>query len=733
MNTITEIDDPLDEAFAAYLRACDEGHGEDRETFIQRYPSMADRLRELMALADSLGSFVSFDSESSKSSVIQAGDPLAKIPGDAETLNFDAVSGEIGDRNVTLPLANREPGDMGPTLPFELGDYTLQKVIGRGGMGVVYLAVQKNLDRKVAVKMIRSGALASEAEVTRFYTEAKAAAALEHRNIVSIFQFGHLAGHHYFSMELVPGTDLSKKIHEAPLSPQEAARYVRDVARAIQHAHQRGVLHRDLKPANVLIDLNDEVRVTDFGLAKHLGADSSVTGSGAAIGTPSYMAPEQASGNSDRACVRSDVYSLGAILFAAIAGRPPFQNESTVQTLLQVVHETPPSLRTMCSEVPDDIETIVGKCLEKLPSKRYASAKDLADDLDAFLEGNPIQARPHSIPFRVLNWFQRVPLVAALTGRRLIDSTDSHRRFQTAMLACAMLTPLLIAGIFSAVEANRKRMPMNVELAGGLEGGIYDDLSKALGERIAANTGAAVSIVASGGSIDNHRRLMNGEVDLAPMQASAMTSSDTCVVAPLFYEAVHVLVRSNAEIQRSEQIEGHRVAVGLDGSGSRLVAEMVLESLGFEPTTTQRISIAWPDLSAQDDRDLIALPDVAIVCIGKGSQLGIRMLRDGRWRLLPLSTAIDISLEHPSLKPMTINASDYPNSNIPATGISTVGMTAFLVAKPKTSDALVTASLDALYSSPPIARGLIPRRLVNEWQGLAFHPAARRFFDESKK
>jgi len=732
VNPITEIEDPLDEAFAAYLRACDEGRGEDRETFVRRYPAMADRLRELMMLADSLDSFVAMDSEPSHASNQSSAREPAKIGGDAETLHFDAVSGAVDDREVTLPLANREPGDMGPTLPFELGDYMLQKVIGRGGMGVVYLAVQKNLDRKVAVKMIRSGALASEGEVTRFYTEAKAAAALEHRNIVSVFQFGHLAGHHYFSMELVPGTDLSKKIKEASLSPRDAARYVRDVARAIHHAHQRGVLHRDLKPANVLIDLNDEVRVTDFGLAKHLGSDSSVTGSGAAIGTPSYMAPEQASGNSDRACVRSDVYSLGAVLFAAIAGRPPFQNESTVQTLLQVVHQTPPTLGTLCSDVPEDIETIVEKCLEKSPSKRYGSAKELADDLDAFLEGNPIQARPHSTISRIVNWFQRVPLVAALTGRRMIDSTDSHRRFQTAMLAFAMLTPLMIAGVFSAVEASRQRMPMVVNLAGRLDGGVYDELSHTMGERISKATGAQVNVIASGGSIDNHRRLFDGEVDLAPMQAIAMTGQELCVVAPLFYEAVHVLVRSDSSIQTPEQIAGHRVAVGLEGSGSRLAAERVLDSLGLARASTPRVAIAWPELSREQDVDFAALPDVAVICIGKGSKLGVTMLNGDRWHLLALPSAIDISLQHPSLKPMTIHATDYPGASLPDSGIATVGTTAFLVAKFTTSDALVTASLDALYQSPAIARGLIPRRLVNEWQGLAFHPAARRYFENGE-
>ena len=196
------------------------------------------------------------------------------------------------------------------------GDYVLQREIGRGGMGVVYLARQHELDRQVAIKMIRSGMLADEGEVRRFYTEAQAAARLRHRGIVGVHQFGRRAGHHFFSMEYIPGTDLQKKINSGLLDPKEAARYVRDVARAIHHAHQKGVLHRDLKPANVLIDEHDQIHVTDFGLAKHMDSDSSVTGSGAAIGTPHYMAPEQAGGHSDRVCAERDVYSLGAILFA---------------------------------------------------------------------------------------------------------------------------------------------------------------------------------------------------------------------------------------------------------------------------------------------------------------------------------------------------------------------------------------------------------------------------------
>ncbi len=376
--------DPLDEAFAAYLRSCDAGEISSREEFLSRFPELADELKQLIEAADLIGQVTTLPSK-------------ADADTGADTIALSASDGdEEGGPAATLPMAHRPKGDPGPTLPFDLGDYLLLDVIGRGGMGVVYRAKQHELDREVAVKMIRSGMLADDSEVRRFYTEAQAAARLHHPGIVSVHQFGRRAGHHFFSMEYIRGTDLQRRINESELDPREAARYVRDVARAIHHAHEKGVLHRDLKPANVLIDEKDQIHVTDFGLAKHLDADSSVTGSGAAVGTPHYMAPEQAGGLSDRASLQSDVYSLGAILFACLAGRPPIVADTVMQTLVKVVHQPAPPVRSMRRDAPADLETIIAKCLEKNPNKRYESAASLADELDAYLEGRPIQARPRS-------------------------------------------------------------------------------------------------------------------------------------------------------------------------------------------------------------------------------------------------------------------------------------------------------------------------------------------------
>lgn len=796
------MSDPLDEAFAAYLRACDEGRLSSREEFLSQFPEIAEQLSELMQLADSLDEFVAAKSDAPSGSqpvhtlapaalAIQdpedgpdtAGDqpnrsvdaipaPADPCPNhtdgrslslsssrtdaDAETLQW-TPSGS--DEVLTLPVSNRKQGDPGPTLPYDLGDYRLLKILGRGGMGVVYLAEQKGLGRRVAVKMIRSGILASDAEVRRFVMEARAAAALEHPNIVSVFQSGYLEGHYYFSMEYVPGVDLAKLIQQAPLDPRVAARYVRDVARAIHHAHRRGVLHRDLKPANVLITPDDEVRVTDFGLAKQIDTDSSVTGSGAAVGTPNYMAPEQASGLSDRVRVQSDVYSLGALLFAAITGQAPFCGENVMQTLMQVIHQPAPTLRSLAPDAPEDLETIVGKCLEKSPDDRYRSAAELAEELDAFLDERPIRARPRPWRTRLWHWLQQVPVIAALLGRRVVEPSIQHRRFQAVILSLLVMIPLLIATTVAIQHYVSQRMPAVVRIAGGLESGAYEDFSLALSRRLASTVDVDTAVLPSGGSLDNRDQLLNGDVHLAPMQAGAMGNDKLCVVAPLFFEAVHVLVRHDSPITQIEQISGHPVAVGPAGSGSRLATEMVLHSLGLPPETTPRRVIAWPELlasppgsAASDPTNTLsgadAIPEIAIICIGRRSRL-VQLLLSGktpdagqgpnaaavtthRWRLLPIGPAIQIALQHPILRPMTIEADDYPATGLPPEGVATVGTTAFLVTRWNAPDTLVTATLEALYQPPLNVPGLIPRDVAGEWQGqgLGFHPAARRYFDQ---
>ena len=272
------------------------------------------------------------------------------------------------------------------------GDYELQREIARGGMGVVYKARQVKLNRPVALKMILAGNLAGEAEIQRFYLEAEAAANLDHPGIVPIFEVGQHEGQHYFSMGFVEGQSLAQRVAEGPLPPREAASLMVQIAAAVQYAHENDVIHRDLKPGNVLLDAKGHPKVTDFGLAKKLRSDSALTASGQIMGTPSYMPPEQAEARADIGPL-ADVYSLGAILFCLLTGRPPFQAANVMETLKQVLEQDPPAPRTLNAAIPLDLETIALKCLRKEPHRRYASARELAEDLNRFLADEPIRAR----------------------------------------------------------------------------------------------------------------------------------------------------------------------------------------------------------------------------------------------------------------------------------------------------------------------------------------------------
>jgi tRNA A-37 threonylcarbamoyl transferase component Bud32 len=317
----------------------------------------------------------------------------------------------------TIEFATNVPRGEVPELPVTLkyfGDYELLEEIARGGMGVVWKARQKSLNRLVAVKMILSGHLATAADVKRFHTEAEAAANLQHPNIVAIHEIGEQAGRHYFSMDYVAGRDLAELIKEKPLSPAEAAKLLQTIAEAVHYAHQRGTLHRDLKPHNVLINESGAPRITDFGLAKQLTNQSEQTQSGTVMGSPSYMPPEQALGRLGELGPASDVYSLGAILYQMLTGRVPFQGATAVETLQQVVEQEPAAPTKLNPAVPPDLETICLKCLEKKPERRYASARALAEELGRFLNHEPILAKPPNPIRRGWMWLRKHPW--AITG-----------------------------------------------------------------------------------------------------------------------------------------------------------------------------------------------------------------------------------------------------------------------------------------------------------------------------
>jgi predicted Ser/Thr protein kinase len=283
-------------------------------------------------------------------------------------------------------------------LPLSIfGDYELIAELARGGMGVVYKAKQLSLNRVVALKMILAGRLASQDDLVRFRTEAEAAAKLQHGNIVGVFDVGEIDGQQYFSMEFIDGQTLAQRLTSGPLPSREAARYVATVARAVHYAHRQGVLHRDLKPSNILVDADNEPHVTDFGLAKRLGGNSGQTRTGAVLGTPSYMAPEQAGGRIKEQGPWTDVYGLGAVLYELLTGRPPFKAETPLDTLMQVMEIDPVPPRLLNPKIDADLQTICMKCLEKDPRRRYTTAEQLAEDLQRYLQGDTIAARSSNV------------------------------------------------------------------------------------------------------------------------------------------------------------------------------------------------------------------------------------------------------------------------------------------------------------------------------------------------
>jgi serine/threonine-protein kinase len=304
------------------------------------------------------------------------------------------------------PAPSGQVAPAGFQLPAEFGDYELIEELGRGGMGIVYRARQLSLGREVALKMLLRGQLASADDATRFRQEAQAAARLQHPGIVPVYEVGEHDGQLFFSMQYVPGQTLSRLLEAGPLPSRHAARIAAAVSRAVEAAHGHGVLHRDLKPSNILIDPDGAPHITDFGLARRVADVDSLTKTGAALGTPAYMAPEQAVGNRGRLGPATDVYGIGGVLYHMLTGRPPFQAASPVDVLFMLLEQEPLPPRMLNPKVDRDLAMIALRCLQKPADLRYPTAGALAEDLEAYLADEPVAARSGHFRHIIARWFR---------------------------------------------------------------------------------------------------------------------------------------------------------------------------------------------------------------------------------------------------------------------------------------------------------------------------------------
>jgi hypothetical protein len=440
--------DPLDVVIAGYLEQVEAGAVPNREALLTQHPELADRLRAFFADLDRLDR--------------QAGE--LHLSGEATRDADDLES----------------PGEL-PRVRY-FGDYELLEVIARGGMGVVYKARQTSLNRVVALKMILHGQLATARDVARFRAEAEAAANLDHPNIVPIHEVGEHQGQHYYAMRFVDGVPLSRHPRG---DVRGEVRQLATVARAVHYAHQRGILHRDLKPGNILVQAADRGApagsipaavpfITDFGLAKRLDTAGDLTASGEAPGTPRYMAPEQAAGRKDLT-VAADVYSLGVVLYERLTGVTPFTSDHPLELYRQIREAEPPRPSAVCPGLDRDLETVCLRCLEKEPAKRYGSAQELAEDLERWLEGKPILARPVGSLGRLRRWCRRNPVVAGLLGA----------------VAASLLAGTVTSIVF-AVQANHRAEAERAarSRAEDAEGGLERALARSLVRPLNPNDGA---------------------------------------------------------------------------------------------------------------------------------------------------------------------------------------------------------------------------------------------------
>jgi serine/threonine-protein kinase len=411
--------DPTFELLHRYLDDLHHGRAPDRSALLRDHPGLG----ELLDCVESL-------------------DRLAPPPEPPSAPDATVVFSDGVVASGTAPSST-------PAARTRFGKYQLEGELGRGGMGVVYKAVQVDLGRPVAIKMILANHLASADLLGRFQDEARAAAGLNHPHIVTVYEAGQIDGQPYFAMQYVAGSCLSQRLRDGPLPPDEAARIVLAIARAVEHLHAHGIVHRDLKPSNILLDDDGQPYVTDFGLVKLLDHDSHRTSTGAIVGTASYMSPEQAAGKVAQVGPLSDVYSLGAILYESLTGRPPFHEESPLDTLVQVLESDPVPPRQIRKDIPPDLELIALRCLEKSPADRFASAGELARTLDSYLKGEETGVTLPGVGYQLRRWARREPALVSRYVTLLLCFVIAQTSYQFV----ARVSLVVHAGVLGSLAA----------------------------------------------------------------------------------------------------------------------------------------------------------------------------------------------------------------------------------------------------------------------------------------
>jgi len=728
---------------AAFLKQEDEGTAVSRERFLKENSDVAEDLQILLEMADMIQEMAGPVSEDELG--LDSNSPLpdaasSKAPSSDHEANHELKgsldNGEETPTNQGDSVDFYLPGDLIPqvgkdsSMPegFTFGDYQLLEVIGQGGMGIVYRAHQAGINREVAVKMIRSDRFHFDKDVARFYKEAQTAGSTQHPNIVTVFDIGNVSGRHYFSMQLIEGTDLAALNRESELSSRRITEILKDVASGVDAAHQHNILHRDLKPANVLVrEADGQAFVTDFGLAKQVENELELTQSGDTVGTPSYMAPEQARADETQMGPASDVYSIGAILYELLTGVPPFKSDSMASTVVEVLHREviPPS--DMNPDVNKYLEAICLKCLEKNPQLRYESAKELAEDFQRVLDGRPVKAVPVGKSKKAIRWVCNVPFFARLSGNHFPNVTPAHRVVNHLL----WVIPVLLLGLFILWQSVRESyVPDSISIGTGMSDQFYHQVGLELKKELATHYNQPTEILTTTGSLENVSLLNSGKIHIAIAQLEVLANDNSVAkLTPLYADKVHVVVRKGLGIKALTDLAGRAVSLGPTNSGMRITSERILSTLDIDHESMRQTFVPFQNMLSDSSIE------AGIVTTRTENRVLRHLLNDPRFELIGFSTSQINELTQIGYHRDRIAGDGL--SQVEAELTSTVATMAFLVSNADAGEALVNRMLNALFEerkngSIATRLNLLSRTAASQ-HPIDFHPAALKFFDEAEQ